>query len=463
MRVSGFIVFIISLLASILLYFFSYQPYGNYPKILATTSSILVFYIIIDLLFNRGIKNIYILPYLIITWLYFQSPFLLKEKTAYFMRIIKDEYIDEIATYTFLSVILIYIGYTFFLNRAIKPLSSTSFKFDAIALRKLIRFFIIVGVLYRVGEIISPGLINQLSNTIQVLFFAPTIVLALYTIYVLRSKSSFKIDIFHLIVIAYLIAEFLLRISTTLMAQVAILLVGGFLAYYRERRKIPLAWIVIALIVFIPLYQSRKYFRASVSDENIKGSELAIGSEILEKAFLENQLQEELVGYQTNQFNKEHNRFENLSFIAHVVNQHKMGNKPFLYGETFYWLPLTPIPRLIWKNKPLNLMSTTFATEYGLRGVGAGSTSINFPMLVEGYVNFGFNGMLALAFLFGLAYKWIVMKFGMGLGDINLLMIINSSKYFTHAEGNITLVFGALIQIFIFWWVVLKFFNEPKK
>ncbi|KAA3649606.1 MAG: hypothetical protein DWP98_06735 [Bacteroidetes bacterium] len=455
MKVSGIIILLVSLVASLVLYLTTEQPYGSYPKLLATISSTFIFYLIFDIIFNRGIKNIYILPYLILTWLFFQSPFLLNEKTEYFLRVIKLEYIDEIATYSFLSIILIIIGYTFFLNRSLRPLSSVTFNFDERMLRKLLGFFIIVGVLYRIGEKISPSLINQLSNIIQVLFFAPTIVFALYTIYLLRREKTFKIDLFHLIVITYLLAEFLLRLSTTLMAQVAILLVGGILAYYRERRKIPYLWLILALVIFIPLYQARKYFRDSIRDENISGSELAIGTEIIEKAFIEEQVKEEMIAYQTSRFNKEHNRFENLSFIAHVVYQHKTGNKPFLYGETFYWLPIVPIPRIIFPSKPENKMSTELATAYGVRGM-VSNASINFPMLIEGYINFGFKGMLVMAFLFGLAYKWFVMKFGAGIGDINLLMVINSIKHFIHAEGNITLVFGALIQIYLFWWVILK-------
>jgi len=42
---------------------------------------------------------------------------------------------------------------------------------------------------------------------------------------------------------------------------------------------------------------------------------------------------------------------------------------------------------------------------------------------------------------------------------------MNSVKQFTHAEGNITLVFGALIQVYLFWYVVVWFFklNENNK
>ena len=86
-------------------------------------------------------------------------------------------------------------------------------------------------------------------------------------------------------------------------------------------------------------------------------------------------------------------------------------------------------------------------------------------MLVEAYINFGFKGMALMSFLFGIAYKWFATKFGFGIGDLNLIIIINSIKQFTHAEGNITLVFGALIQVFLFWTVIVWFLklNENNK
>ncbi|MDB4060484.1 hypothetical protein N9515_00825 [Vicingaceae bacterium] len=384
---------------------------------------------------------------------------MLNEKTEYFLRTIKEEYISEISIYCFFSIILIFSGYTFFYNYSVKPLSSRESKFSNSQLRNLTILFIIIGILYRIGEKFSPDLVAQLSNLIQILFFAPSIVLALYTLYLLRAKSKFKIDLYHLFVILFIAFEFLLRLSTTLMVQVFILFFGGLLAYFSERKKLPMISIIIASLILMPLYQARKYFRVVREVETFGSSELAIGSQILKQTLSSNSgFDNKLSDFSETAYNKEHNRFENLSYISHVVLQHKRGSKSFLLGETFYWLPLVPIPRIIFPAKPVNDMSTGMATNYGVRGEFS-NASINFPMLIEGYINFGFNGMLIMAFIFGLSMKWFVMKFGAGIGDLNLIIIINSMKHFVHAEGNITLVFGALIQIYLFWWVLINVFK----
>jgi hypothetical protein len=393
-------------------------------------------------------------------WLYFLSPFILKDKTTYYNRIIKEIYIDEIAIYCGISVVLINAGYFLFFNRTIQPLSSIKLRFKDDILKRLIYIFIISGLIFRGGERVFPAIVNALSNLIQILPYSPTIVFGFYLLYLYRTRTRPSPTFFHISVFSFLFLEFLIRLSTTLFSEIIILFAGVLLVYFREKGKIPILAMGLSLLVLYPLYQTRKYFRV-YSDEaiNFEGSRLEKGELLLNNAYSLGEQKDAQKDYQKLQKAAEDfNRFENLSFISHVVLQHKKGIKPFLNGETFYWLPLVPIPRVLYPSKPQNLMSTEVATQYGLRGK-ISTASINFPMLVEGYINYDFSGMLFMAFLFGLAYKWFVMKFGMGLGDVNLLIIINSIKQFTHAEGNITLVFGALIQVFLFWLVIVWFFK----
>lgn len=454
---------LLSIVSMLVLHFLSYSPYGAYPHNLAIISSFFVFQIIYRVVFAGAIAQMYFLPYILLSWLYFQSPFLLEEKTYYFMRIIDEKYIDEIATYTCISIVLLFFGFYLFFNKSVKPLTDRSFKLNNSSIKKTTLLFLVLGVTYRLGTFMLPSVFAQLSNVVQILFYSSTITFAFYVLYLLRARITPQFNIYHVLVISYLFVELLLRVSTTLISEVGILFLGVFIVYYREKRRIPITWFLIILIVGLPLYQSRKYFRFEENINKTDYSKFERGLTIVDKVYTD---ESEFSGSDIEEFRRaqiesKHNRFENLSFISHVVLQHKTGHKPFLNGETFYWLPLVPIPRIIYPSKPKNVMSTEVATDYGVRGKDS-VASINFPMLIEGYINFGFNGMLVMALLFGMAYKWFVMKFGAGVGDLNLLMIINASKQFTHAEGNITLVFGALIQVFLFWWVLVKVFNLGK-
>ena len=452
---------VIALLATIVLHFFSFSPYGASPHNLAIFSAFFVFLTLFRLILEKRMRNIFLLPFIGLNWIYFQSPFLLENKTEYFLRIIDEKYIDEISIFSSFSIALIYIGYYSFFN-TVKPLSSSKVRFNESQNKKLIYFFILLGVLYRLGTTVAPGAVAKLSNIIQLFFYAPTIVFALYTLYLLRYRFKGGMSALHIISIGYVLFEFLIRLSTTLIANVGIIFLGVLLVYFREKRKIPIVYVLIILFILYPIYNSRKYFRYIAEKQNVELSDVDMGRNLLEKSYdTETQHEVEKFYSRENTFNKEHNRFENLSFISHVVLQHKLKIKPFLYGQTFYWLPLVPIPRIIFPGKPENLLSTDLATSYGLRGIDS-SASINFPMIVEAYINFDFQGMLVLSLLFGIALKWFTAKFGYGIGDVNLLIILNSMKQFTHAEGNITLVFGAFIQVYLFWWVVLNIFNFKK-
>ncbi|MDB9964272.1 hypothetical protein OAD50_04290 [Vicingaceae bacterium] len=449
-------VVIFGIFSSITLYGLSFEPYGPFPKFLAIISSFIVFFLVWEAVLNKNIEISYILPFIAMNWLYFQSPLLLQGKTQYYNRIIKDEYIDEIAIYCCLSIFLIYAGYKFFFNRKYKLIEGQNLKFKDDVLIKVIYLFIFLGILFRLGKEFTPQYISSLSNLIQILPYCSSIAFGLYVLKYLRNGKNKRFSKFDIIIIIFLVSEFLIRLSTTLFSEVIILFAGPLIVFLRERSKLPIVSIVISLLVLVPFYQTRKYFRLhSEVVKDFQGGELSKGRFLLQNTYTVDKEDEFKI---LQEQGKDFNRFENLSFISHVVLQHKKGIKPFLYGETFYWLPLVPIPRILYPSKPRNIMSTEVSTAYGLRGI-VSIASINFPMLVESYINFDFKGMLFMAFLFGLSYKWFAMKFGFGLGDVNLIIIINSIKQFAHAEGNITLVFGALIQVYLFWSVLILVLN----
>ena len=460
---------ILSFFCSTIVYFLGYEPYGNAPQLLAAISSLVVFYTFFEIVFSKNMKFIYLGVFLTLNWVYFQSPFLLEEKTYYFTRTIDEADIPEISIYCCFSIFLIYIGYHFFFNR-ISALSSPELKFEESTFVKLILVFLAFGLFDSLGSRLFPSIMGPLSNLVQVFFYSYTIAFGLYTILLLRTKTKFIFSFFNILVISLFLLEFVLRISSTMFVRTSFLFIGIFMAYFYETRRIPVVFLIVSLVILIPFYQARTYFRIldRVQEESFasKGhsSNLERGQDFISKIYSSegDEVLDKLEQSQAKRQKFQSNRFENLSFIGHVVYVHKIGMKDFLYGETFYWLPFTPIPRIIWKNKPLNLMSSTFASEYGLRGKESGSTSINFPMLVEAYVNFGYPGMLFMAFFFGVLLKWFAMKFGIGIGDLNLIIMLNAVKQFTHAEGNITLVFGALLQVFIFWFVLLKIFRINK-
>jgi hypothetical protein len=457
----------LSIFSSVILHFVSHSPYGNFPHYASVVSSFPVFYIFYELFFNIKLLNLFILPFIGMNWVYFQSPFLLVEKTKYYPRHILDEYMDKMALFSCISIFLIYIGfYLFFKN--VKPITSKKLKLKNSTIESLTYLFIALGIIYRLGSFLLPAITTSLSNMIQILFYSPTIAIALYGLFLIRTKSYPKLSFYHIVVLLFFLYELLLRLSTTMFISSILLLSGIFFVYFYEKKKIPVLYLLIAGISFLPFYLTRKYYRTTskiLLEEDQGVASVKKGADLVTNVF-SNEGEADFDQYNSNleknweeKYGK--NRFENISLFSQIMYYHDRKDKPFYYGETFYWLPIAPIPRLIIPFKPENLLSTETAVEYHLRGK-KGGTSINFPMLVEGYINFGFYGMLIMALFFGVGFKWFAMKIGVGYGDINILIAINVIKQLVHAEGNITLVFGALIQVLLFWFVIIKIFKLDK-
>ena len=155
MNSSQKIVFFSSLTSCFIMDKLTYSPYGEFSHLLSIISSFFVFIPLYSLIINKKILNFYIIVFIGMNWAFFQSPFLLKEKTSYFPRIILDEYINEIALFSCGSIILIYTGFFFFFNN-VKPLTSIHAKFSNNTFRRVILFFISLSIIYRYSQITFP-------------------------------------------------------------------------------------------------------------------------------------------------------------------------------------------------------------------------------------------------------------------------------------------------------------------
>jgi hypothetical protein len=76
---------------------------------------------------------------------------------------------------------------------------------------------------------------------------------------------------------------------------------------------------------------------------------------------------------------------------------------PYEYGGDYYYFLVAPIPRMIWKDKPVVTASAVrFEVDYGLTTEEGAKTSTFGPTLIgEGYINFGIFGALLVMVLQG--------------------------------------------------------------
>jgi len=92
---------------------------------------------------------------------------------------------------------------------------------------------------------------------------------------------------------------------------------------------------------------------------------------------------------------------------------------------------------------------------------------MNWPMLAEYYINFGFWGIVFFSVLQGIAYRYVYKLVAYGNGDINLIALFSLILPIIKIESNVTLIFGQVLQYLLIWFIlsrtVLKKYRYKKK
>jgi hypothetical protein len=116
---------------------------------------------------------------------------------------------------------------------------------------------------------------------------------------------------------------------------------------------------------------------------------------------------------------------------------------PYLDGSTYEALLVSPIPRIIWPEKPQKQLGQSFPHRYGLLDPWDFSTSFNLPYIVEFYINSGWSGVIVGMFVVGVAYRGInalVNRPGVPVGSVLIAVLVLSN--ILAIESDLNLVFG---------------------
>jgi hypothetical protein len=130
---------------------------------------------------------------------------------------------------------------------------------------------------------------------------------------------------------------------------------------------------------------------------------------------------------------------------------------PFWGGETYLPMFTKFIPRILWPGKPIENLGHDFGVRYGLLRQSDKITSINTPVIVEMYVNFGLNGLyIGCAFL-GMIFLFIDRYLNSNLISLEN-KIVNSSITFSLLilESNFSMVFGNIVLICLVYHYIFK-------
>lgn len=412
---------------------------------------------------NKSAKDILLFIPMIMTYLYFLLPYMFSDLVSHHYKHIPIEYLDNISFFSMASLISLYYGY-YALNfyNSNKSVFRTDFVFDLENIKKVSISFMCIGIFERLLIKYATFLYNPIKSIFMILEFSPVISLSLGLLYYLRGGKS---KIFLSLILLYFFGELSVRIGDTLFSKILYMFASFLLVYVFETKKLPVFKILLIGIIVFPNFALRKIYRAELF-ESWYGSGKKTYTDMIFTGFDNVITTFEIFPWEhTGLILKDQlsTRFENITFLGQCVDHTLNDNKGYRYGATMWHLPLSIVPRFIFPWKPINYHATLLATEYGVKGIGKGA--MNFPMLAEYFINFGFYGMVFFSFIQGLITRWALQKAAFGKGDLNLIVLICLLWHLEKVETNFTMIMGGFIQIVFFFWLtklILRFFNKNK-
>jgi hypothetical protein len=155
------------------------------------------------------------------------------------------------------------------------------------------------------------------------------------------------------------------------------------------------------------------------------------------------------------------NMFEELGWINKFIED---GRYQVNNGSRYFAELVNPIPRVLWKDKPMIGIDYAIARGQKYQGLGAGQAgvgaTISTGMLGQGVVNFGpFFGVLAAAFLMSIWAALLARQDLKGNKTGRLLLYMLGMVLTFNLGRDITLI---TLYPFLFGWVLLTFWAQFK-
>ena len=428
---------------------FEIQNFDLLTKISLVSSYSICSYIILDYIFKLSNQNEFpILPlvcfYFIACYLgpaFFQYQFFLKNN---FVDISAVSFAVKIFFLGLISMLIGYFIYVKLLGKLQKKeINILKFNIDGIFIYGfLINIFLLIFFYIFNIQSIIPGF-SQVKVALIFLGFG------LFTNYLAQNKKLFKIKVFIIFVIKFIIIYLELIEGSYSLPFLLIFL--DYVYYSFIRKKINLTPLLAFFLIFFVVHEGKYQFRKLTWDYDEQKSENFIAKSNSFLKTYRNSLKE---GFKVNQL-IDVNKITYIrlfhSFESLVIVTSKSPNKiPFWNGYSYKIFSTKFIPRIFWKEKPIDNLGNQFGVRYILNEGDTG-TSWNMPVLNEMYVNFGIKGvtfgMLLIGFIIGFFTKFFSIK---NYSNIEHVIAFYLFVPIFFLESHASLIFGALLQSYFF-------------
>ena len=151
------------------------------------------------------------------------------------------------------------------------------------------------------------------------------------------------------------------------------------------------------------------------------------------------------------------NYFGQLGYVIQTTGE----DIPYAYGETYYPLLSKFIPRVLWPDKPQEAGGQYFGHRYQILPEEDLATSVNMPLILESYVNWGWYGIIFSATLFGLVIRFLwEIWIGEHCATGNVILGMMVVFIMVGQESNLSGLLGGMLYGGIVFWLIEGFFRN---
>lgn len=238
--------------------------------------------------------------------------------------------------------------------------------------------------------------------------------LAVYALLVLEYQRGRVTWLWHIIIPAYFLAAVTVGVASGWLGSAVAIVLITVVAYAMKRRRMPRLALGVIFVIVLFLEPGKQTFRERYwSNAEQAGATTRALDWFSESARMWNTA---FSGGSSQAWTdlamRTVSRLDLLTQTANVLDR-TPSMVPYQYGKLYQYFLVTYIPRVLWPEKPsMNEANRWYQVSYGLTSEERlDSVSIACGFLAEGYINFGWPGLLGIMFSVGIFLAWFERAF----------------------------------------------------
>ncbi|MCU1265057.1 MAG: hypothetical protein JWM21_1375 [Acidobacteria bacterium] len=321
--------------------------------------------------------------------------------------------------------------------------------------------FLLALLLGRVQALLPDQVLLQFSSIISLLQNQLLVAIGILAWFVFSGIGNrvHKI-LLYTIVAAAAVKGFTTTMMEAMMTPLAVL----FISKWFYTKRFPVSMLIVVGVIFLFLSPVKKNIRTAIVQDTSAAAETSTTDRATDWV-------NQAVSYWSESFSGRRDLAESTSdasvrtdlihTFAHIYSL-TPSVVPYQYGDTYRYLTITWVPRILWPEKPIaNAANNYYAVAYDISTEeGVKTSSFGATLMGEGYMNFGIAGVVILMAFLGLVTSLLEDVFaGAQSGAGGQAIFLATFVYFLNGIGtSAEMLFGALIQnlvasCILLWWV----------